>query len=126
MNSHPVLIVLLIAVAAPLLTEIPIGVRLPTVVLGVIIGPQVLGLAISEGLLGWLGGKLGLAALFFMAGTGTRSRAGSGPPPDAGDSRLGSVPRHGAHSSRSSLPPARRAFADHGRPGAIHDRARDA
>jgi Kef-type K+ transport system membrane component KefB len=72
MNSHPVLIVLAIAVAAPLLAEIPVGVRLPVVmlemVLGIIVGPQVLGLATAEGLLGWLGGKLGLAALFFMAG----------------------------------------------------------
>jgi Kef-type K+ transport system membrane component KefB len=72
MNSHPVLIVLAIAVAAPLLAEIPVGVRLPVVVLemvlGIIIGPQVLGLATAEGLLGWLGGELGLAALFFMAG----------------------------------------------------------
>jgi hypothetical protein len=38
MNSHPVLIVLLIAVAAPLLTEIPIGVWLPTVVLEMMLG----------------------------------------------------------------------------------------
>jgi hypothetical protein len=56
MNSHPVLIVLAISVAAPLLTEIPIGVRLRVVVLemvlGIIIGPQVLGLATAEGLLG--------------------------------------------------------------------------
>jgi hypothetical protein len=68
MNSHPVPIVLTIAVAAPLLAEIPIGVRLPAVVLemvlGIIIGPQVLGLATAKGLLGWLGGKLGLAALY--------------------------------------------------------------
>jgi Kef-type K+ transport system membrane component KefB len=72
MNSHPMLIVLAIAVAAPLLAEIPVGVRLPVVVLemvlGIIIGPQVLGLATAEGLLGWIGGELGLAALFFMAG----------------------------------------------------------
>ena len=72
MNSHPVLIVLAIAVVAPLLAEIPVGVRLPVVVLemvlGIIIGPQVLGLASAGGLLGWLGGELGLAALFFMAG----------------------------------------------------------
>src|SRR5271165_4914152 len=72
MNGHPVLIVLAIAVAAPLLAEIPVGVRLPVVVLemvlGIIVGPQVLGLATAEGLLGWLGVELGLAALFFMAG----------------------------------------------------------
>jgi Kef-type K+ transport system membrane component KefB len=72
MNNHPVLIVLLVAVVAPLLAEIPIGVRVPAVVLevvlGIVIGPQVLGLATAEGFLGLLGGKLGLAALFFMAG----------------------------------------------------------
>ena len=33
MDSYPVLIVLAIAVAAPLLAEIPVGVRLPVVVL---------------------------------------------------------------------------------------------
>ena len=72
MNSHPVLIVLLVAVVAPLLAEIPIGVRVPAVVLemvlGIVIGPQVLGLVTAEGFLELLGGKLGLAALFFMAG----------------------------------------------------------
>jgi Kef-type K+ transport system membrane component KefB len=61
-----------IAVLAPLLAEIPIGFRLPVVVLemvlGIIVGPQVLGLARPDGLLGWFGGTLGLAALFFMAG----------------------------------------------------------
>ena len=61
-----------IAVAAPLIAEIPIGFRLPVVVLemalGIVVGPHVLGLARVEGLLGWLGGTLGLAALFFMAG----------------------------------------------------------
>src|SRR5271157_3115501 len=53
MNSHPVLIVLAIAVAAPLLTEIPVGVRLPVavleMVLGIIIGPQVLGFELIPG-----------------------------------------------------------------------------
>lgn len=61
-----------IAVLAPLLAEIPIGFRLPVVVLemvlGIVVGPQLLGLARAEGLLGWFGGTLGLAALFFMAG----------------------------------------------------------
>ena len=71
-NGHPILIVLFVAVVAVLLAELPVGVRLPVVVLemvlGIVIGPQVLGLATSDGLLGWLGGSLGLAALFFMAG----------------------------------------------------------
>jgi Kef-type K+ transport system membrane component KefB len=37
-------------------------------VFGIVVGPHVLALARAEGLLGWLGGTLGLAALFFMAG----------------------------------------------------------
>jgi Kef-type K+ transport system membrane component KefB len=72
MSSHPVLLVMLIAVAAPLLAEIPMGVRLPVVVLemvlGIVVGPQVLGLATADGVLGWLGDRLGLGALFFMVG----------------------------------------------------------
>jgi Kef-type K+ transport system membrane component KefB len=72
MDNHPVLLGLAIAVIAPLLAEIPIGFRLPAVVLemvlGVIVGPQVLHLAKPEGLIAWLGGNLGVSALFFMAG----------------------------------------------------------
>ena len=72
LNNHPVLLVMGIAVVAPLLAEIPIGFRLPVVVLemafGIVVGPQVLGLARAESMLGWLGNTLGLAALFFMAG----------------------------------------------------------
>ncbi|MGO9829608.1 MAG: cation:proton antiporter [Myxococcaceae bacterium] len=72
METYPALLVLLIAVIAPLLAEIPIGIRLPALVLeillGIIVGPHVLGLARMTPLLGWLGGTLGLAALFFMAG----------------------------------------------------------
>jgi Kef-type K+ transport system membrane component KefB len=65
-------LVLAIAVAAPLLAEIPMGVRLPALVLemmlGIVVGPHVLGLASADTLLEWIGGRLGLAALFFMAG----------------------------------------------------------
>lgn len=72
LNNHPVLVVMTIGVVAPLLAEIPKGFRMPTVVLemvlGIIVGPHVLGLVKVGGLLGWLGGTLGLAALFFMAG----------------------------------------------------------
>jgi Kef-type K+ transport system membrane component KefB len=72
LNNHPVLLVMAIGVIAPLLVEIPIGFRLPTVVLemvvGIVVGPHVLGFVRAEGLLEWLGGSLGLAALFFMAG----------------------------------------------------------
>jgi len=72
LNQHPVLVVMTIGVIAPLLAEIPKKFRVPTVVLemgmGIIIGPNVLDLVKAGGLLGWMGGKLGLAALFFMAG----------------------------------------------------------
>jgi len=73
LSGHPVLIVMTIAVASALLAQIRIGpFRLPIVVLemifGIIVGPQVLGLANPGGLMGWLGGTLGLSALFFMAG----------------------------------------------------------
>jgi Kef-type K+ transport system membrane component KefB len=71
--SHtPVLLVMAIGVLAPLLAEIPIGFRIPVVVLemvlGIVVGPYGFGLVKVEGLLAWLGGTLGLAALFFMAG----------------------------------------------------------
>src|SRR5208282_1312847 len=72
LESYPALLVLAVAVAAPLLAEIPIGIRLPAlvleIILGIVIGPHVLGLATVSPLLGWLGGTLGLAGLFFMAG----------------------------------------------------------
>jgi Kef-type K+ transport system membrane component KefB len=73
LGSHPILIVMAIAVASSLLAELRIGdLRVPVVVwemmLGVVIGPHVLGLARADGLLDWLGGVVGLAALFFMAG----------------------------------------------------------
>ena len=70
---NPVLVVMAIAVLAPLLAEIPIGFRIPVVVLemvlGIVAGPYGFGLVNVEGRLAqWLGGTLGLAALFFMAG----------------------------------------------------------
>ncbi len=72
METYPALLVLTIGVIAPLLAEIPIGIRIPAlvleIILGIVIGPHVLGLATVTPLLAWLGGNLGLAALFFMAG----------------------------------------------------------
>ena len=69
--GHPVFWVLLAAVGAPLLAEIPIGVRLPVVVievvLGILIGPQVLGLVQFDGFVAAMF-KLGMAASLFMAG----------------------------------------------------------
>ena len=52
LSTHPVLIVMAIAVVAPLLVEIPRGFRLPTVVLemalGIVVGPQVLGRTVGQ------------------------------------------------------------------------------
>jgi len=52
-THFPVLLVLLVAVAGPLLAELPVGFRIPAVVLevvlGIIIGPQVLGLVHFDG-----------------------------------------------------------------------------
>ena len=61
----------MIAVAAPLISELPVGLRLPIVVveivLGIVVGPYGLGIASSTGVLGFLG-LLGLTFLFFLAG----------------------------------------------------------
>jgi Kef-type K+ transport system membrane component KefB len=71
LSSHPVLIVMAIAVASSLLGEIRMSIRVPVVVwemlFGILIGPHVLGLAHAGDFLDWLGG-LGLGALFFVAG----------------------------------------------------------
>ncbi len=65
------LVTAVIAVLAPLVSEIPIGLRLPMVVvevgLGIIVGPHVLGWASPTGMLALLG-YLGLIFLFFLAG----------------------------------------------------------
>ena len=71
-DTHfPVLLVLLVAVAGPLLAELPIGFRIPAVVLevvlGIIIGPQVLGLVHFDGIVASMF-ALGMAATLFMAG----------------------------------------------------------
>jgi Kef-type K+ transport system membrane component KefB len=71
LSNHPVLWVMVAAVAAPLLAEIPVGFRLPVVVLevvlGILIGPHALGLVrIDEFLVRMR--TIGMAASLFMAG----------------------------------------------------------
>jgi Kef-type K+ transport system membrane component KefB len=70
-NLSTLLIVALIAVVAPLIAELPIGLRLPIVVLeialGTAVGPHGLGLARADGVLGFLG-ILGMTFLFYLAG----------------------------------------------------------
>jgi Kef-type K+ transport system membrane component KefB len=70
-NGGALLVTAVIAVLAPLIAEIPIGLRLPMVVievgLGIVAGPQVLGWAAPTGMLALLG-YMGLIFLFFLAG----------------------------------------------------------
>jgi Kef-type K+ transport system membrane component KefB len=70
-NTSSLLVTAFIAVLAPLMCELPIGLKLPMVVLevvlGIVVGPHVLNLARPGGLLGALG-QLGLIFLFFLAG----------------------------------------------------------
>src|SRR6478735_1417741 len=66
-----VLLILSVAVAGPLLAELPIGFRVPAVVLevvlGIVIGPHVLGLVRFDGLVASMF-LFGMAATLFMAG----------------------------------------------------------
>ena len=70
-DGGALLVTAVIAVLAPLISEIPIGLRLPMVVvevgLGILAGPHVLGWAAPTGMLALLG-YLGLIFLFFLAG----------------------------------------------------------
>ena len=70
-TQFSVLLVLLVAVAGPLLAELPVGFRVPAVVLevilGIVIGPQVLGLVHFDGIVASMF-AFGMAATLFMAG----------------------------------------------------------
>jgi Kef-type K+ transport system membrane component KefB len=72
-NAHPIFVVLLVATLAPLLAEVPIGIRLPVTVLeillGIVIGPSVLGIIDMQpgGFLSLMHG-VGMAAVLLMAG----------------------------------------------------------
>jgi Kef-type K+ transport system membrane component KefB len=85
-DGGALLVTAVIAVLAPLISEIPIGLRLPMVVvevgLGILVGPHVLGWASPTGMLALLG-YLGLIFLFLPGrnGTGLRCRSRSTPHP---------------------------------------------
>ncbi len=74
LSNHPIFVVLLVAVLAPVLAEVPIGVRIPVIVfevlLGILIGPHVLGLVDPTRVGGFLETMqaVGMAAVLFMAG----------------------------------------------------------
>ena len=70
-DENPIFVVLIVAVAAPLLAELRIGVRIPVVVLevllGMLVGPHLLGLLHPDLFFEYM--KLaGMAAMMFMAG----------------------------------------------------------
>ncbi len=69
--EHPVLVVMIAAAAAPLLAELPSRVRLPVVVLevvlGVLLGPHVLGWLVPAPFVQMMF-SVGMAAVLFMAG----------------------------------------------------------
>lgn len=69
--DHPILVILAAAVAAPLLAEMPIARRTPIValevLLGIVVGPHVLGLIQFDAFLSAMLG-IGTAAVLFMAG----------------------------------------------------------
>src|SRR6266511_3140885 len=69
--GHPMFWILVAAVLAPLLAEIPLGFKVPVVVLevvlGIVIGPHVLGLVQFEGFL-LIMFTAGMAMTLFMAG----------------------------------------------------------
>ena len=71
LNNHPLTAVMVAAVLAPLLAEIPIGLRLPVavleVVLGIVIGPHVLHLIEPNSFLSFMT-NVGTAVMLFMAG----------------------------------------------------------
>ena len=69
--GQPVFSLFVAAVAAPLLAEIPVGFKVPVVVLevvlGILIGPHVLGLVQFEGFVATMF-TFGMATTLFMAG----------------------------------------------------------
>ena len=70
-NREDIFVVVAVAAASPLLADLSRRVRVPIVVaeiaLGIIVGPQVLGIAASDDFIAGLA-TLGLAFLFFLAG----------------------------------------------------------
>jgi Kef-type K+ transport system membrane component KefB len=70
-HYHPFLVIALIAVLAPLASELPMRFRIPSVVLeimcGILVGPQVLNWVRADGAVEILWG-VGLCLLFLLAG----------------------------------------------------------
>ena len=69
--DHPIFVVFLVAVLAPLLAQTRLGSRVPVVVfevvIGIVIGPQALKLVADQGFLAFMR-EVGMVAVMFMAG----------------------------------------------------------
>src|ERR1022692_2943433 len=97
--GHPVFWILAAGVLAPLLAEIPMGFKVPVVVLevvlGIVIGPHVLNLVQFDGFVATMF-AIGMAMTLFMAGMELDFAEIKGPPAIPGIGRLGVVasPRH--------------------------------
>jgi len=70
-HSHPILVIAIIAVLAPLISELPLPFRIPAVVLeimcGILVGPQVFGWVKPDHAVDVLR-EIGLCLLFLLAG----------------------------------------------------------
>ena len=70
-SEHPILVVFLAAVAAPLIAQTRLGGRVPVVVfevvLGIVLGPHLLGLAAEDRFVSFMH-DVGMVAVMFMAG----------------------------------------------------------
>ena len=112
-SDHPAFWLLVAAVVAPLLAEIPLGFKLPVIVLevvfGIPLGPHGLGSVQFDGLVDVMF-TLGMAATLFMAGMELEWAPDPRPPADAGAGRLGRLAAPGVAvvgsctSCRSSTP----------------------
>ena len=129
LSNHPAIMVLSIAVVSSLLSEIRIGVRIPVAVweilLGMILGPAVLGLAsISHGeLWGWFA-PAGLAALLFMAGMDSDFGRVRGPADGTSPGSVAPVAWTGTVSANDSLATEHRPGTDDHCADPLDDRSR--
>jgi hypothetical protein len=133
--DHPIFVVFLVAVLAPLVAQTRLGSRMPVVVfevvLGMVIGPQVLKLVADHGFLAFMR-EVGMVAVMFMAGMEIDFARIRGRPLALGASRLAGLDRSqcgGAGGAASTAGSGVAAHAHHcagdDRPGhAVADPAR--
>jgi len=109
--GHPVFWILVVALLAPLLAEIPVGFKVPVVVLevvlGMVIGPHVLDLVQFEGFVAVMH-TIGMAMTLFMAISFTLDRASRRTCPAKRRGRSAVPGCGGFDAARARKPSARR------------------